>query len=180
MNSFLPAEDELIAIGAHEHLSKRFKILPSFWRSLALEANGYFGCKSARAVDGALTFSKSTIPSTWINAEYVDTQFRFLIKEPTKKTIPLTDSTFSTNITYVWHKLGFFTSWLSSKNSVALCFDLPPLLKQSLSSSLTDPKNTIQLGDPFVFHSLLIPEVVVIYDAALWACRDVIRDLEKV
>ena len=63
---------------------------------------------------------------------------------------------------------------------MALCFGLPPSLKQSLSYSLTDSKNTLQLSDPFAFHSILIQEVIVIYDAALWACRDVIRDLEKV
>jgi hypothetical protein len=115
-----------------------------------------------------------------INAEYIGSQFRFLAKQPTKGRITRATAVENTDITYVWHRLGFFTSWFPSGYLVVLCFDLPPSLKQQISTSLVDSTSQLQLGDPFVLHALLIEEIVVLYDSALWSCRNLIRHLEQV
>jgi hypothetical protein len=122
----------------------------------------------------------SIICRIYIDVKHTGSIGRFLIKEPAKRPVPPVNAVYSTNISYEWHKLRFFTSWRPSNNSVILCFDLPPSLRQSLSTSLKDPVYQLRLEDPFAFHSLLIEEVIVLYDDAVWSWRDLIRDLEKV
>lgn len=81
---------------------------------------------------------------------------------------------------YLWHRLGFFTSWMYSNTLVVLCFDLPPALKGWLSNYLQDPATRFRVEDPFEFHAVLTEKVTEMYDIAVWSWRNLIRDLEKV
>jgi hypothetical protein len=102
-------------------------------------------------------------------------QFRFLVKQPEEKQPPFPNI----GIPYCWQRLGFSTHWKSSR-SVVLCFDLPASLKDSLMASVPASNSRLILDNPFLFHSVLITDVVELYNIALWSWRDLIRDIEKV
>jgi hypothetical protein len=52
--SFLPTENALTSVRAHEDISKRFDIPTCFWTSLALDASGFFRSQEDRDENGAL------------------------------------------------------------------------------------------------------------------------------
>jgi hypothetical protein len=80
---------------------------------------------------------------------------------------------------YTWHKLGFFTSWCSSGKVAVFCFDLPHSLKDAITLSL-GKAGSPALTDAFSVHTTLVEEVVALFDTALWQCRDLVRNIEKV
>jgi hypothetical protein len=106
--------------------------------------------------------------------------FRFLVKEPNNDPTPLINTARNIDIRYKWNRLGFFTSWAPSNTVLVLCFDLPLVLKDSLQTCLLNSESRLQIDDPFWFHALLIEELAVMYDKALWSWRHLIRDIEKV
>jgi hypothetical protein len=81
---------------------------------------------------------------------------------------------------YTWHKLGFFTSWNSTGKFVVLCFDLPHSLKDAITRSLRPAPFPPAAMDAFAVHTTLVGEVVALFDTALWHCRDLVRNIEKV
>ena len=112
--------------------------------------------------------------------DHTGTMFRFLIKEPRDRSMdPIKDVSENT-ITYVWHTLGFFTSWMPLNGSVVFCFDLPPSLKDSLFVSFRDSTTPIRMDDPFAVHVVLLEEVISLFDHVLWSTRDLVRGIEKV
>lgn len=110
-----------------------------------------------------------------MNVKRIGSQFRFLVKQPEEKqpTFP------NIGVPYSWHRLGFSTYWTPSY-SIVLCFDLPVSLKDSLMVSIPVSNGRLHQNDPFSFHRVLLGEVVELYNTALWAWRDMIRDMEKV
>lgn len=110
--------------------------------------------------------------------ERIDSFFRFLIKQPADLPNRAVFGVQNIGASYMWHRLGFFTSWTPSNTLVVLCFDLPLILKDSLST-LLNSANRLGSDDPFSFHAILIEELTVMYDRAVWSWRDLVRDLEK-
>jgi hypothetical protein len=110
-----------------------------------------------------------------VNVERIGSQFRFLVKQPEGKQPAFPNI----GVPYCWHRLGFSTYWKPSY-SVVLCFDLPASLKDSLMVSIPASSSQLHLDDPFSFHRVLLGDVVELYNTALWAWRDMIRDMEKV
>ncbi|CZR68590.1 uncharacterized protein PAC_18489 [Phialocephala subalpina] len=158
-NSFLPVVADLTSSKIHEELSNRFKIPAMFWSSVAQDASGFFGCQDTRDTRGDL--------------ENFSSHFRFLVKEAIKPTPPLNHAC-PIKAYYVWHRLGFYTTWIPSKNALVLCFGLPLSLKRSLSDVAQ-----LHIEDPFSFHTILIEKVIALYDIALWSWRDLVRDSEN-
>lgn len=109
-----------------------------------------------------------------MNTKQLGSHFRFLVKEAIKPT-PLLNHACPIKPSYVWHRLGFYTNWIPSKNALVLCFGLPLFLKQSLSEVAQ-----LHVEDPFSFHTILIEKVIALYDIALWSWRDLVRDSENV
>jgi hypothetical protein len=40
------------------------------------------------------------------------------------------------------------------------------------------PKTRVR--DPFELHSIVLEEVIILFDQSVWACRHVVRNVEKV
>jgi hypothetical protein len=109
-----------------------------------------------------------------MNTKQLGSHFRFLVKEAIKPT-PRLDHAFPIKESYVWHRLGFYTTWIPSKNTLVLCFGLPLSLKRSLSDIAQ-----LHIEDPFSFHTILIEKVIALYDMALLSWRDLVRASENV
>jgi hypothetical protein len=62
---------------------------------------------------------------------------------------------------------------------IALCFDLPKPLKNSIKEAVMTKGMEIPLVDPFALHTVLVEEVVALFDHALWHWRDLVREIEK-
>jgi len=163
--AFMPAETILIQRGMDKDLSIKFHIPPSFWSPVSQQASGYIGSQNDSDVHGVL--------------ETLNTFFRFLIKEPMNSETVWSKTVQKINTSYIWHRLGFFTSWRPTNFLIVLCFDLPPSIMSSISTFLLSPQNDLQLLEPFSVHTVLLEHVIKLYDIALWSFRDIIRDLEK-
>jgi hypothetical protein len=81
---------------------------------LQQDTNGYYRCYYDRDAEGVLKcFSKFSIFwPIYRDAKCIGSHFRFLIKQQTKESIPLIDAIHGSDITYEWHRLGFFMCWL--------------------------------------------------------------------
>jgi hypothetical protein len=108
-------------------------------------------------------------------AKRIGSQFRFLVKQPDEKKPVLP----SIGVPYSWHRLGFATH-LKASHGVVLCFDLPPSFQSSLMASVQASSGRLNLDDPISFHSVLLGEVVELYNTAVWSWRDQIRGMEQV
>ncbi|KAJ8063444.1 hypothetical protein OCU04_008661 [Sclerotinia nivalis] len=158
---FLPSEKTLIHFKLDKQLSDRFMIPNSFWDSVSQEASGFFRCQESRNVDDTL--------------EVHTTIFRVLIKQPNVGP----SSCKNNGILYTWHNFTFLTSWLPSNKLIVLCFDLPSPFQNTLTASLINPSTRLEMRDPYSIHVLLLWEITKLFDFALWALRDLVRDLEK-
>ena len=166
-NRFLPTETASPRpqkVGSDD-LSSYFNIPTSFWTPLAQEASGFLGVRENRAVHGELISYTSF--------------FRFLIKEPSREEDITANQNEGDNASYRWHKAGFFTVWQCRKVSVILCFDLPQFLQDSISRSIISSGTTIRVEDPFAIHSIIVEEIAVLYNRAVWGWRDLVRGLEQ-
>lgn len=112
--------------------------------------------------------------------EKTDTFFRFLIKEPNDIHTSWSGCTPKINTSYIWHRLGFFTSWTPPNTLVVLCFDLPEVFKSSLTASILDPANEVGAVCPFRFHTILFEKTLDFYNSAVWSFRDAVRGIERV
>lgn len=101
------------------------------------------------------------------------TWFRFLIKQVIRESL-------STDACYVWDKIGFFTTWLPADHHVILCFDLPFALQSRLQSSIISNQDNISLNDPYSLHTIIVEEVLSLFDISVWSLRDSVRMVEKV
>lgn len=84
----------------------------------------------------------------------------------------------NTNAFYVWDNMGFFTNWLSADHQVTLCFDLP-LALQARSQSALFLDQGLNLNDPYSSHTIIVGEVLSLFDLSVWSLRDSVRMLEK-
>ncbi|KAH9209899.1 hypothetical protein DL95DRAFT_308961, partial [Leptodontidium sp. 2 PMI_412] len=143
-------------------LTNRFKIPSSFWSRLARDASGFVGSNVTQDASA--------------NLESYGLLFRFLIKEPHEPGQIIHNNS---RADYVWHRLGFFTSWTPSCSTTFFCFDLPTGLQDSIKAALCRSGTELQLTDPFAVHTVLVDEIVALYDQALWSLREQVRNLEK-
>ena len=102
---------------------------------------------------------------------YKDTWFRFLVKQIA------TDDT--SHHPYEWYEMAFFASWTPHKASILFCFDVPQALQAHLTETLlfSNDWNTTSI---YSLHTVVIDGVSTLYDHAVWAVRDVVRNIEVV
>ncbi|OBT42429.1 hypothetical protein VE00_05993 [Pseudogymnoascus sp. WSF 3629] len=156
---FLPGVADIESLGVHYQLSSRFRVPHGFWSSVAQNASGFLGCQeTTENSEGLGSFSSS---------------FIFLVKEPVKSN-PLLSVANNVKISYIWHRMGFYTIWSPFKTLVVLCFGLPLPLKYSLSSLAH-----LSLDNPLSFHAILTEKVIALYDTSLWSWRNLVRDVEQ-
>lgn len=155
---FTSSDIFLDSIDLRRDLSSCYQIPACFWTDFCQEASGFFGCQ-----DGWDRRQQVKCHSTW---------FRFLIKQ-TKRENPSTDPS------YVWDKIGFFTNWLSADQQVILCFDLPSTLQSRLQSTLPSNSENFSLNDPYSLHATIVEEVSATFNNSVWSLRDLVRMVEK-
>lgn len=102
-----------------------------------------------------------------------DTWFRFLIKH-TLKGLPKDKKD------YLWYKFNIFTRFLpTTKQNIILIFDPRPEIKDRIPSGIFSSLALCHVSDPYWIHTLFAEEVVELQDNAVWAIRDLVRDMEK-
>ena len=148
-----------------DEISSHFKIPASFWTPLAQEASGFLSVQDSRAINGGLRSYNSS--------------FRFLIKEPSHQQNTTVDRQEGNKASYKWHKAAFFTAWQCKNTSIILCFDLPRFLQESILQSVIGSGTKLRAEDPFAIHAIIVEQIAVLFDRAVWAWRDLVRGLEK-
>jgi hypothetical protein len=114
------------------------------------------------------------------DADEIGTFFRFLIKEAKQRKPTNARDVRKAEFDYDWYKLGFFTDWQTSGKVITFCFGLPDMMKDSIVKAVRTNGMRIPLVDPFALHTVLIEEVVALFDQELWRWRDLVRKIEKV
>ncbi|KAI0509254.1 hypothetical protein F5B22DRAFT_368605 [Xylaria bambusicola] len=134
------------------HFIDKFKMPKVWWSDYSKKSNGYFGCQRSRSPNGQESFD------TW-------TYFEIKKLEPTA--------------IYSWYKLNIFVRWDGeSHQTVVLAFDTPYDIAQSFRDLLVAP-DPRDLHSPFWFYPHLLSEVARHQEAAVWAIRNQVREVEK-
>lgn len=80
---------------------------------------------------------------------------------------------------YHWHQMNLFTRWLPrTKQLVIIFFDAAVSLQERIPEILSHPE-PCHSTDPFWVYSRLFTEVAHWEDEAVWALRNLVRDVEK-
>ena len=175
------AEAELHQAEVHRRLSSTFKIPEAFWTPVAQEASGFFGCQDHEDADGLQRYSMyDKLIRNEIDVDEIGTFFRFLIKDAKQRKPTNAQDVRKAEFGYDWYRLGFFTDWHTSGKAVTLCFGLPDMVKDSIVKAVRTNGMRIPPVDPFALHTVLVEEVVALFDQALWHWRDLVRRIEKV
>ncbi|KAH6682793.1 hypothetical protein B0J14DRAFT_132248 [Halenospora varia] len=136
-----------------------FKIPDLWWSNWCKRSNGYFGVEDTTDAQGQVDGH-----NTW---------FRFLIKH-TLKGLPKDKKD------YLWYKFNIFTRFLpATKQNIILIFDPRPEIKKRIPSGIFSSLDLCHVSDPYWIHTLFAEEVVELQDNAVWAIRDLVRDMEK-
>lgn len=176
--SYLPEPRVAMETTVIAQLSKLLRIPPIFWASVADQASGFFGCQEKQGEKNELlSFGKCFAIVNRVN-KWIDSYFRFLIKEPLKPILQFENCS-HISAPYIWHKIGLYVAWTPSQGIIILCRGMTPALENSLSDALKTADMTNILNDPFGFHVILLEKLTAFYDSVLWSWRDLVRDLEK-
>lgn len=159
---FLECEDLLT------DLSSYYAIPRVFWSPLCRNSNGFFGSEDVYDADGHIiqhsTFALDRHLPVLIN---LDTWFRFIIK----KVDPMQSS-------YFWSEMSFYTIW-TADCSINLCFDVPKISQKRLHQALASSGDPLDMN-VYANHTILLNEVLTMYDESVWALRDGVRQIETV
>ena len=83
------------------------------------------------------------------------------------------------NKDYVWYEMGFFGHWGQQGKLVLLCLNTPLLLRDYLHRAVMSPASPITI-DIHWLSSLVLSQIVHLYDHSVWTLRNVIRKIEEV
>jgi len=97
--------------------------------------------------------------------------FRFLVKQ--------LESTGNNQGKYYWHEMSFFSKWVPSCSQTVICFDVPQALYLHLHKTLFLTQQTYQ-NNVYYLHTKIVEGILDLYDKAVWALRDVVREVESV
>jgi hypothetical protein len=114
------------------------------------------------------------------DVDEIGTFFRFQIKDAKQQKPANAQDVRKAEFGYDWHTLSFFTDWHTSGTVITLCFGLPNMMKDSIMKAVKTNGMRIPFVDPFALHTVLVEEVVALFDQALWHWRDLVRRIEKV
>lgn len=77
-----------------------------------------------------------------------------------------------------WYEMGFFVHWTPPYSTTLLCFDLPGHMKASFQSALSSSMDNNDLSDPYSIFSIVLFELLSIYNDSVWSMRNHICDVE--
>ena len=78
-----------------------------------------------------------------------------------------------------WYEMGFFVHW-APHNTTIICLDLPQHFQESIQSSLASSRDNIELSDPYAVYTVLLCQIVTLYDNSVWSIRNHICNWESV
>lgn len=81
---------------------------------------------------------------------------------------------------YYWEKIKVFTKFQPLKSDIMICFDTPPSFKDAIKEAVIYQYLNFEKRDPFLMPSIVIGEVVSLFDISVWTLRDLIRTIEQV
>lgn len=81
---------------------------------------------------------------------------------------------------YIWHEMGFFTSWLTSNHTVIICYDAPLVFQEYLLGALLNPTRSIEYANPYFFQTLIIDAIIGLHDVSVQGLQKHIRRVEEV
>ncbi|KAH0552956.1 hypothetical protein GP486_006846 [Trichoglossum hirsutum] len=137
----------------------RYMIPPCFWGDVSRLGNGFFGCQDDYNEEG-----KAEGHGTW---------FQLLAKRPS-----CGDSARGTP--YKWHKMDFVTKWSPPNQNVVLCFSTSRDSQDQLRDALSSRLENRNVCDPYMLHTVIVDEVLSIFDRSVWSLRDLVLSVEKV
>lgn len=159
---FLDCEDLLA------DLSSYYAIPRIFWTPLCRNSNGFFGSEDFYDADGRVrqhsTFALDRYLPILIG---LDTWFRFIIKK--------VDSVQSS---YFWSEMSFYTTW-TADYTINFCFDVPEVSQKRLHQALASTGGPLDMKI-YANHTILLNEILIMYDESVWALRDGVRKIEMV
>ena len=79
-----------------------------------------------------------------------------------------------------WYEMGFFVHWTPPHSTTILCFDLPEPLQASIQSALTSSVDKTEFSDPYSVFSVLLDEILSLYNTSVWSLRNHICAAEAV
>ena len=75
--------------------------------------------------------------------------------------------------------MGFFVCWTPHHTTI-MCFDLPQHFQMAFQSTLTSSKDNVELSDPYAVFTVLLYQMISLYDNSVWSIRNHICDWEAV
>ncbi|KAK6522068.1 hypothetical protein TWF281_002637 [Arthrobotrys megalospora] len=157
---------DLSVLELRRRLENYYGMPNHIWSNTQWESNGFFGCAGDERVRH----------KTW---------FRFLVKvvrlasEHSKSTKPTALVHTPDSYDYVWHQMGFFSTWSPKGQRSILCLDCPPDIINHIHNSLVHTSGETFEVDPYCFHPHIVGGVVITFDTSIWLLRDLIRHTEK-
>ncbi|KAI0427750.1 hypothetical protein F5Y09DRAFT_344327 [Xylaria sp. FL1042] len=134
------------------HLVDKFRMPKVWWSDYSRKSNGYFGCQRSRGPSGSSS---------------IDTWAYFEIKK------------LEAAAKYDWYKFNIFIRWdVATHQTIILAFDLPLVVASSFFEVLASP-DPGSLQSPFWVYPHLLSEVARHQEAAVWAIRNQVREVEK-
>ena len=76
--------------------------------------------------------------------------------------------------------MGFVIHWAPLEFTTILCLDVPKKLQSLLESALVTKDNNIDYTDPYSLVSILIDQVLALYDESVWTMRNHVCSAEEV
>ncbi|CZT19440.1 uncharacterized protein RCC_05291 [Ramularia collo-cygni] len=168
---FVNTKDSQVPIDSRlrEALATSFGVPAWFWTKKSQEASGYWYYNNS---------SDNTAGNSAPRPRHISV-FRFIIKYSTGA--PWAAHEPGRADSYDWHRMSFVTLYRpSTSTATLLCIDVPAALEKNIQQALMDMNsNDVLLSHPFAYHELILEHVVDIYDQAIWAFRDYVRNHEK-
>ena len=79
-----------------------------------------------------------------------------------------------------WFEMGFFVHWEPSHTTTIFCFDIPESHQILLQQSLSSKQAKLNHADPYSIFSVLVFDILALYDASVWSMRNHVCKWEAV
>lgn len=81
---------------------------------------------------------------------------------------------------YMWYEMSFFPAWTYPNTMSIFCFDLPLATQTKLRTTLASQQGSVDILGLNHWHSLLIDEIIDLYDESIWSLNGLVRGIEIV
>jgi hypothetical protein len=75
--------------------------------------------------------------------------------------------------------MGIFVHW-TPHSTTLLCFDFPRHMKTSFRIAVSSSAGSADFSDPYSIYSIVVSELLSLYNDSVWSLRNHICDVEAV